>query len=254
MPETAPEAAPELMPETAPETAVEAAVETAETGVEASVAEAADGNQADLHDAVDAEGDVAVETEVMEMAPAVATEDDNRTMAGIPANQETITETVTDVEMEEPAVAADTPGELTPAEHAQDGMQQHQEAMEEQVSPESAQDSADEPETETGPYQLLAAAREAYWLRDYELAEGQYRKLIELQPDNPDGYGELGNMYFSQGSWEEAASAYYEAGTRLLKDGLLVQAQQLVDVIRGLNGSQADDLAKQVDAAQAESH
>lgn len=95
-------------------------------------------------------------------------------------------------------------------------------------------------------YELLAAAREAYWLHDYEGAENHYRRLIQLESDNPDWYGELGNMYFAQGQWEQAATAYYEAGIRLLKDGLVVQARQMVNVIRGLNGVGADDLEAQI--------
>jgi tetratricopeptide (TPR) repeat protein len=103
-------------------------------------------------------------------------------------------------------------------------------------------------------YQLLAAAREAYWLRDYETAESKYRELLALQPDNPDGYGELGNMYFSQGMWEQSASAYFDAGTRLVKEGQLEQARQLVDVIRGLDGTQADELNTLINEYQATTH
>ena len=95
-------------------------------------------------------------------------------------------------------------------------------------------------------YESLAAAREAYWLRDYEGAENHYRLLIQLEPDNPDWHGELGNMYFAQGQWEQAAAAYYEAGVRLMNDGMVVQARQMVNVIRGLNGAEADDLETQI--------
>ena len=103
------------------------------------------------------------------------------------------------------------------------------------------------------PYEVMAKAREAFWLRDFEVAEQQYRKLTQLEPDNPDGYGEMGNMYFSQGKWEQAAAAYYQAGARLLSDGLIQEARQMVDVIRGLNGAQADDLEAQINAASASS-
>ena len=58
-------------------------------------------------------------------------------------------------------------------------------------------------------------------------------------------------MYFSQGKWDESAAAYYQAGTRLLAEGLVQQARQMVEVIRGLNGPQADDLEAQIDAAPA---
>jgi hypothetical protein len=103
-------------------------------------------------------------------------------------------------------------------------------------------------DTGKSTYELLATAREAYWLHDYERAETYYQQLIQADPDNPDGYGELGNMHFAQGQWEPAATAYYEAGVRLVKTGMLVQARQLVDVIRGLNGMQADDLERQIEA------
>jgi hypothetical protein len=99
------------------------------------------------------------------------------------------------------------------------------------------------------PNELLAAAREAFWLHNYEDAEKNYHALTELEPQNPDGYGELGNMYFSQGRWEEAAAAYYEAGTRLINEGRLDSARELVIVIRGLNGQQADELDKLITSA-----
>jgi hypothetical protein len=99
------------------------------------------------------------------------------------------------------------------------------------------------------PYELLAAAREAFWLHNYDDAEKNYHALKELEPENPDGYGELGNMYFSQGRWEEAAAAYYDAGIRLVREGRLETARELVNVIRGLNGKQADDLEKLISSA-----
>jgi hypothetical protein len=102
---------------------------------------------------------------------------------------------------------------------------------------------------EVKPYELLAAAREAFWLHNYDDAEKNYRALTELEPQNPDGYGELGNMYFSQGRWEEAAAAYYAAGIRLITEGRLDSARELVIVIRGLNGQQADELDKLITSA-----
>jgi tetratricopeptide repeat protein len=99
------------------------------------------------------------------------------------------------------------------------------------------------------PYELLAAAREAFWLHNYDDAEKNYHALIELEPQDPDAYGELGNMFFSQGRWEEAAAAYYEAGVRLVKEGRPEPARELVNVIRGLNGKQADDLEKLLSSA-----
>ncbi len=100
--------------------------------------------------------------------------------------------------------------------------------------------------TRIHPYQLLASAREAYWLHDYDRAESIYRELTVLEPDNPDWYGELGNMFFSLGKWDESASAYFDAGTRLVRAGRLARAGELVNVIRGLDGSQAEELEKMI--------
>jgi tetratricopeptide (TPR) repeat protein len=101
------------------------------------------------------------------------------------------------------------------------------------------------------PYRILAAAREAYWLRDYASAEQKYKELIALDPENPDGYGELGNMYFSQGDWDKASASYYDAGTRLAAQGMFTRARQMVEVIRGLNGGQAGDLEQHINAAES---
>ena len=103
----------------------------------------------------------------------------------------------------------------------------------------------------TNAYELLAAAREAYWLHDYAGAEANYLRLAAQEPENPDSYGELGNMYFTQGKWEQAADTYFEAGKRLVESGHIVEAQTLVNVIRGLNGSQADKLKKLIAAADS---
>jgi hypothetical protein len=118
-----------------------------------------------------------------------------------------------------------------------------------EVQPGVAGQSPSGSTTEVKPNELLAAAREAFWLHNYDDAERNYHALTELEPQNPDGYGELGNMYFSQGRWEEAAAAYYAAGTRLVSEGRLDSARELVNVIRGLNGQQADELDKLITSA-----
>jgi hypothetical protein len=174
-----------------------------------------------------------------------------------------------------PATQAVTPGPLEaeadmPAQETTAGAMQTGETAELEFAPApepsvpvatpAASSSAPEAATVPGtadsappvtPYRLLAAAREAFWLRDYAAAEQKYQEMIALDPDNPDGYGELGNMYFSQGDWDKASASYYEAGTRLAAQGRFDRARQLVEVIRGLNGGQAGDLEQQIDAAES---
>ena len=166
---------------------------------------------------------------------------------------EEVTGAATDVlDTAEPAAEADTAASESLPEDSTATMETA--ATQPEPGAVTAQD-AESAETPAQPqekaYQLLAAAREAYWLRDYDLAESKYQALIRLEPDNPDGYGELGNMYFSQGKWDQAASVYYAAGVRLIGQGLLSQAEELIAVIRGLNGANADDLERQLDAARS---
>lgn len=166
----------------------------------------------------------------------------------------------------EPAIETGTPAEIEPPGGAQISGAGEEAALSEtspdQMTPGTAApvpgsapvtspaiQPAGKPTVAAKPYELLAAAREAFWLHNYEDAEKNYRALTELEPDNPDGYGELGNMYFSQGRWDEAAAAYYEAGTRLVAEGRLDAARELVNVIRGLNGKQADALDKLISSA-----
>ena len=107
----------------------------------------------------------------------------------------------------------------------------------------AAEPAADAALDMSRPYHVLAAAREAYWMRNNEEAESLYRQLIDMNPDDPDGYGELGNLYFSLGRWDDAALAYFEAGSRLARTGHIMEAENLLEVIRGLESSQADELA-----------
>lgn len=94
----------------------------------------------------------------------------------------------------------------------------------------------------TSIYRVLARAREAYWMHDYPLAESSYRRVIALSPGSPDGYGELGNLYFARGMWDKASNEYYEAGVRLVDAGYMQEARDILGVIKGLNGQDAGKL------------
>jgi hypothetical protein len=157
-----------------------------------------------------------------------------------------------------PAATADVATPVTPAESAPAEDSQPAESAQETAgyaatpAPPADIDETTTPAVDGAtdrPYQLLAMAREAFWMHDYAEAETKYRDLIALEPDNPDGYGELGNMYFTRGDWEQAADAYFKAGKLLVQAGRTEQAEVLVEVIRGLNGKQADELEALLKAA-----
>jgi len=78
---------------------------------------------------------------------------------------------------------------------------------------------------------LLQKARQAYWNDQLDKAESLYRAYIELNPDNPDGYGELGNLLSTVGSLGEAAIMYQQAAELLLRQGRIEQAAKLREVL-----------------------
>jgi tetratricopeptide (TPR) repeat protein len=90
-------------------------------------------------------------------------------------------------------------------------------------------------------------ARQAYWDGDLAEAERLYQSLIIENPDKADAYGELGNLYYSQGAWIEAAKMYYQAGLLLTEQGASERAGTLVGILTALNPNFADDLQNELD-------
>lgn len=95
-------------------------------------------------------------------------------------------------------------------------------------------------------FQLLNSARQAYWQNEYGQAVDSYQQALELQPHNPDIYGELGNVYYSQGEWEKAGESFYQAAVRLIKYNRPDRAYYLLPVISGLKKERAAELQQQL--------
>jgi len=91
-------------------------------------------------------------------------------------------------------------------------------------------------------------ARKSFYQRKYALSEQSYREVINNTTDNFDAYGELGNVYFNQGKNTEAAAAYFEAASILVKKGQLSRARSLMGVLRHLDDSKAAELKKLIDS------
>lgn len=91
--------------------------------------------------------------------------------------------------------------------------------------------------------ELLINARDAFHKGAITQSENFYLELIQRDNKNPDTYGELGNVYYSQGKWDEAGQAYYEAAMRLIADGKYNQVTYLQRVITGLNTEYAEKLS-----------
>ena len=94
-------------------------------------------------------------------------------------------------------------------------------------------------------------ARTAFYKRDYEASISNYKKLIENSADNYDAYGEMGNVYFNQGKKTEAAAAYYEAASLLVKLGKKNQANSLIPLLNYLDTNKAEQLKELLSAGQS---
>jgi len=94
--------------------------------------------------------------------------------------------------------------------------------------------------------QMFYMARQSYWMGNAISAEKIYLKLADIEDDNPDIYGELGNVYYTQGKWSEAGKAYYEAAVRLLDLDRNNQVNYLLRVIQGLDSDSAEKLKQKI--------
>ena len=118
------------------------------------------------------------------------------------------------------------------------------------------------PKTKTEPFKVyagvpaksdyqsqLSAARELFWKRDAAAAVFAYTELVRKYPDRPGGWGELGNLYISIGSKENAAEAYYQAIGLLIQQGRPEEARKMLDVMRTLDPVKADELKQWLEQA-----
>jgi len=97
----------------------------------------------------------------------------------------------------------------------------------------------------------LAGARKAFWERDLPKAEALYKVEIARVKTDADSWGELGNIYYFQAKWQQAASAYTEAAIILLNKGDISQAMFLRYIVFGLDPAQAKRIDERLQAMQA---
>jgi len=97
----------------------------------------------------------------------------------------------------------------------------------------------------------LAEARQAFWQRNLPKAEALYKQQIENAKANADSWGELGNVYYLQAKWQQAAIAYTEAALLLLNKGDFPQAMYMRYIVVGLDPVQAKRIDDHVKALQA---
>lgn len=79
--------------------------------------------------------------------------------------------------------------------------------------------------------ELVQAARRAFWNGDVEAAEATYMAAITRFPDDPDLFGELGNLYQSVGRKQRSLDAFYEAAVRLRARGDRDKLSEVIDLL-----------------------
>ncbi len=91
-------------------------------------------------------------------------------------------------------------------------------------------------------------ARNLYWQGDAAGAEAQFKTLVTDFPQEPDIMGELGNIYFSQTRYAEAATYYHMAGVLLVKAGNVPKTMAVIGVLQSIAPDKATDLRSQIAA------
>ncbi len=147
----------------------------------------------------------------------------------------------------EPAPAVKSEEPVTPAATAVSPFEPARLTATPDVSPviraeaeEAAND--DDREIQTAETELLRSARHHFWLGEFSESVSAYRKLIEMDPEEANVLGELGNVYYAMGQWKQAGQAYYAAAERLLARGRLEPVYYLHYVIQGLDPELAEKL------------
>lgn len=97
----------------------------------------------------------------------------------------------------------------------------------------------------------LNDARQAFWARDMAKAERLYQKITNTDEDNIHAWGELGNIYFQQSRWQDAAAAYTEVALRLVDKGDIPQAMYMQQLVSRLDGKQAQRIHERLSSRQA---
>ena len=80
----------------------------------------------------------------------------------------------------------------------------------------------------------LLQARQAFWKGDYETSIRLYQDLIQRE-ESAELLGELGNVYFRMGRWQDAARSYARAAELFARRGDRMQAMRLLSVVQRID-------------------
>lgn len=90
----------------------------------------------------------------------------------------------------------------------------------------------------------ISAARKQYWDGDYDAALNIYQQLTKIEPNNPDVWGEMGNIFFSQKNLSKMIDAYQQTILLLDAENRKQEAANLLKVVRRANKQRAASIEK----------
>ncbi|HED15603.1 MAG TPA: tetratricopeptide repeat protein [Gammaproteobacteria bacterium] len=93
--------------------------------------------------------------------------------------------------------------------------------------------------------EAIMTARQAYWAGDYDASEQAYQQLIELYPNEVELHGELGNVYYAQGKWAQAAATYAQVVRQLYSTGQSAQADYMLQIVISLDSELGNQLQQE---------
>lgn len=92
----------------------------------------------------------------------------------------------------------------------------------------------------------IVTARQAFWNRDFAGAASMYETLISEDSDNPDLYGEYGNMLIQSGNVEKGLDAYEKAADLMIAQKRYREATPLIRFIGSYDPGRAAVLVEKM--------
>lgn len=112
------------------------------------------------------------------------------------------------------------------------------------AKPDVTKENTKSSDSEISDRELWVSAREAFLQKDIEGSIRLYKQLILNTENNYDAYGELGNVYFQQKRWKDAAASYFEAARILINKGQVERGASAIGLLYKLDPEKADELQK----------
>jgi thioredoxin-like negative regulator of GroEL len=91
--------------------------------------------------------------------------------------------------------------------------------------------------------ELLNKGRDAFAAGDVEGAVVAYKDYLKTNAGNADAHGELGNVYYLTGRYQESAQSFYDSAKLLIDQKQTDRVPALLPVIAQVNPALADELA-----------